>query len=344
MTIDELKKRVAAAEQDFSGEAARVRDGRDLTALRDAFLGRKNGLVSGLMTVLRELEPEQRPAGGQEINRLKSLLENRLAELGAGLADTPRRKTDYSLPEAAIPVGRRHLISSIRWEVENVFLNLGYSIVEGPEIETEFHNFTALNIPEHHPARNEQDTFFIEGGSDLLLRTHTSPVQIRHMLKNRPPIKVISPGKVFRKDEPDATHTPVFHQVEGFLVDRGISFADLKGTLQAFTAGFFGPGVTVRFRPSYFPFTEPSAEVDISCVICAGEKPDCRVCRGSGWLEILGCGMVHPAVLGHCGIDAAHFNGFAFGMGLERIAMIKYGLVDIRMLYENDLRFNRQFG
>lgn len=344
MTIDELKERVAAAEQDFSGEAARVRDNRDLTALRDTFLGRKNGLVSRLMSVLRELEPADRPAGGQAINRLKSTLENRLAELSAGLVLTTTCKTDYSLPEAALPLGRQHLISTIRWEVENVFLNMGYAIVEGPEVETEFHNFTALNIPEHHPARNEQDTFFVEDSADLLLRTHTSPVQIRHMLENRPPIKVISPGKVFRKDEPDATHTPVFHQVEGFLVDRDISFADLKGTLQAFTAGFFGPDITVRFRPSYFPFTEPSAEVDINCVTCGGKKPDCRVCRGSGWLEILGCGMVHPAVLGHCGIDSTVFNGFAFGMGLERIAMIKYGLVDIRMLYENDLRFNRQFG
>jgi phenylalanyl-tRNA synthetase alpha chain len=220
---------------------------------------------------------------------------------------------------------------------------MGYEIAYGPEVETEFHNFSALNFMEEHPARDEQDTFFIKNFENLVLRTHTSPVQIRYMLKNKPPIKIISPGKVFRKDEPDATHTPVFSQIEGLLVDKDIHFSHLKGTLELFIKAFFGQDVNIRFRPGFFPFTEPSAEVDISCFLCDGTDAGCRVCKGTGWLEILGSGMVHPQVLINCNIDPEVYSGFAFGMGIERIAQLKYGINDLRLFYDNDLRFLNQF-
>ncbi len=236
------------------------------------------------------------------------------------------------------------MIAAIQQQIEDLFLNLGYEIALGPEIELEDYNFTKLNIPEHHPARDEQDTFFLEGHDELLLRTHTSPMQVRYMLAHTPPFKIISPGKAFRKDDPDATHSPCFHQVEGLLVDRGIHFSHLKGTLEVFCRSFFGADIVLRFRPGYFPFTEPSAEVDISCFMCAGKQSDCRVCKGSGWLELLGSGMVHPQVLRNCGIDPEVYSGFAFGMGIERVAMVKYGVPDLRLLYENDLRLLGQFG
>lgn len=346
--IDELEKEIEGARQSFVHELERIQSPEDLAALRERFLGRKKGAVSRLLARLKEFAPADRPRAGQAVNGLKTFVEAALAAAlaqragDAGNAAADWR--DHSLPPSELPVGRFHLIADIQDRIEDIFLQLGYEIAAGPEVEREEYNFGKLNFPEHHPARDEQDTFFLEGHDDLLLRTHTSPMQVRYMLDHRPPLKIISPGKAFRKDDPDATHSPCFHQVEGLLVDRGIRFSHLKGTLEAFCRSFYGPDIVLRFRPGYFPFTEPSAEVDISCFLCAGKKPDCRVCKGTGWLEILGSGMVHPRVLANCGIDPEEYSGFAFGMGIERVAMVKYGVPDLRLLYENDLRLLGQFG
>lgn len=271
-------------------------------------------------------------------------MENRLAETEKQLLTVKEVPPDPTLPTFRYPVGRPHLLSSIRKRIEDIFISMGYEIAYGYEVEGEDNNFTALNIPEYHPTRDEQDTFFIKDFPHHLLRTHTSPVQIRYMKTHKPPIKIISPGKVFRKDDPDATHSPVFHQVEGLLIAENIHFSHLKGTLEVFIKALFGENMTVRFRPSFFPFTEPSAEVDISCFSCFGKEPSCRICKGGGWIEILGSGMVHPKVLLNCGIDPGIYSGFAFGMGVERIALLKYEISDMRMMYDNDLRFNAQFG
>ncbi|HOW45118.1 MAG TPA: phenylalanine--tRNA ligase subunit alpha [Candidatus Aminicenantes bacterium] len=349
--IDELRKEIEEARRSFVHELEGVPSPETLAALRERFLGRKKGRVSLLLARLRECAAAERPLAGQAVNELKAFVEEALAAAPARAAAPAGEWRDPSLPPSRLPAGGEHLIAAIQRRIEDIFLQLGYEIARGPEVELEDYNFTKLNIPAHHPARDEQDTFFLEGHDEMVLRTHTSPMQVRYMLEHRPPLKIISPGKAFRKDDPDATHSPCFHQVEALLVDRGVRFSHLKGTLEAFCRSFYGPDIVLRFRPGYFPFTEPSAEVDISCFLCRGRQdraatpdPACRVCKGSGWLEILGSGMVHPQVLRNCGIDPEEYSGFALGMGIERVAMVKYGVPDLRLLYENDLRLLGQFG
>jgi phenylalanyl-tRNA synthetase alpha chain len=345
--IDDLKKEIEGARESFLNELAQIHSPEKLAALRERYLARKKGVVGSFLARLKECAAADKPLAGQVINQLKESVEAALAAAGStigAVGASGEEWLDCSLPASDLPVGRLHLIADIQRRIEDIFLQLGYEIAHGPEVELEDFNFTKLNIPPHHPARDEQDTFFLEGHDDLVLRTHTSPMQVRYMLGHTPPLKIISPGKAFRKDDPDATHSPCFHQVEGLLVDRGIHFSHLKGTLEAFCHSFYGPDIVLRFRPGYFPFTEPSAEVDISCFLCAGKDSACRVCKGSGWLEILGSGMVHPQVLRNCNIDPEEYSGFAFGMGIERVAMVKYGVPDLRLLYENDLRLLGQFG
>lgn len=309
-------------------------------ALSVRYLGRK-GAVTQFLRNISALPAEDRPRAGQEANAVKKALEaafkeaeRRLAETGGG----PEDAIDVSLPGRPVSPGRRHPVTLISGEICDIFARLGFDIVEGPEVEKDYYNFEALNIPKNHPARDMQDTFYIS--DDVVLRTHTSPIQIRTMETQPPPVRIVAPGKVYRCDS-DLTHTPMFHQVEGLLVDRRVSFGDLKGILTAFVHQMFDDRTALRFRPSFFPFTEPSAEVDILCVICRGEG--CRVCSQTGWLEVLGSGMVHPAVFENVGYDTAEYTGFAFGMGVERIAMLKYGIDDLRKFFENDFRFLRQF-
>jgi len=314
-----------------------------LDELRVTYLG-KNGQLTAQLKGLGVLPPEQRPQAGQAINRAKqtlqqavearrSLLEER--DLAARLA---AERIDVTLPGRGLQQGGLHPVTRTLGRVERLFAHAGFKVVEGPEIEDDYHNFEALNIPEHHPARAMHDTFYFD--AHLLLRTHTSPVQIRTMERSGPPLKIIAPGRVYRCDS-DLTHTPMFHQVEGLLVDENVSFADLKGVLYDFFSGFFEREMRLRFRPSYFPFTEPSAEVDIECVMCGGTG--CRVCGQSGWIEVLGCGMVHPEVFRHVGIDSERYTGYAFGVGIERLTMLRYGVNDLRLFFENDLRFLKQF-
>jgi phenylalanyl-tRNA synthetase alpha chain len=345
--IDELKREIEGVKQSFVKEIEQLQSPENFAALKERYLSRKKGVVTHFLSRLKEFAAAEKPQAGQAINLLKAFVEQTLAQhedqYGGGRGSAEKWHDD-SLPASVLPIGRFHLIAAIKRQIEDLFLNLGYEIALGPEVELVDYNFTKLNIPEHHPARDEQDTFFLEGHDELLLRTHTSPMQVRYMLAHQPPFKIISPGKAFRKDDPDATHSPCFHQVEGLLVDRGIHFSHLKGTLEVFCRSFFGPDIVLRFRPGYFPFTEPSAEVDISCFLCSGKNSECRICKGSGWLEILGSGMVHPQVLRNCGIDPEVYSGFAFGMGIERVALVKYGVPDLRLLYENDLRLLSQFG
>ncbi len=320
----------------------------ELEAVRVSVLGRK-GRITEQMKGLGSLDGEARKAAGQTLNRVKDTvtaaisahqLDLEAAALEVRLAG---ETTDVTLPVRPRPDGRIHPVSQAMEECIAIFGEMGFAVAEGPDIEDDFHNFTALNIPPEHPARQMHDTFYLperDDGSRLVLRTHTSPVQIRVMENQEPPVKIIAPGKVYRCDA-DVSHSPVFHQVEGLLVDRNVTFSDLRGTLSTFVHGMFGPDVGVRFRPSFFPFTEPSAEVDIQCVICRGQG--CRVCAGSGWVEILGAGMVDPAVYGFVGYDPEEVTGFAFGLGVERVAMLKYGIDDIRLFFENDIRFLSQF-
>ena len=318
-----------------------ARTPEELELLRVKYLGRK-GDLTGILRSLGKLDPEVRRQVGQEANRAKEALEAALEEaLGALKAAARQAATptvDVTLPGRRLPRGRLHPLNQTMAEVCDIFLHLGFEAVEGPEVELDWYNFEALNLPPDHPARDMQDTFYFN--DQVLLRTHTSPMQIRTMEARQPPVRIIAPGKVYRRDS-DITHSPMFHQVEGLLVDKGVTFADLKGVLTAFVHQMFGPEVGVRFRPSYFPFTEPSAEVDIECVMCGGHG--CRVCQATGWLEVLGSGMVHPAVFEAVGYDPETYTGFAFGLGIERIAMLKYGVDDIRLFFENDLRFLRQF-
>ncbi|MCL2111402.1 MAG: phenylalanine--tRNA ligase subunit alpha [Clostridiales bacterium] len=314
--------------------------------LRIRYLGKK-GEVTALLKSMGGLAPEERKSFGMQANKLKqdveALLEAKqgvLAEAGQGLRLAAER-IDVTEPGRIYEPGTKHMITITMDEISGIFMRLGYSITEGPEVETVFNNFDALNAAPDHPSRDMSDTFYIT--EDTLLRTHTSPVQVRTLMSQEPPIKVISPGRCFRTDTPDATHSPMFHQVEGLLVDEGVTMADLKGTLDLFAKRMFGEEMRTRFRPHFFPFTEPSAEVDVSCFVCGGSAPSCRVCRGSGWIEILGCGMVHPNVLKVGGLDTDRYTGFAFGMGVERIAMLKHGIDDIRLFYENDIRFIGQF-
>ncbi len=315
---------------------------KDLEELRVRYLGRK-GLFTGLLRQLGRVSAEERPRLGKLANEIKAELEQkfivRKSELAASDTGSAGKGEDLSLPGRIAPSGRLHPVTQIMDEVCSIFVGLGFAVAEGPDVELDFYNFEALNIPQHHPARDMHDTFYINDST--LLRTHTSPMQIRAMEKAKPPLRIIAPGKVYRCDS-DITHTPMFHQVEGFLVDRKVSFADLKGVLTVFCQKMFDQSdIRLRFRPSFFPFTEPSAEVDIGCVICRGAG--CRVCKQTGWLEILGAGMIDPEVFKMVDYDPEEFTGFAFGLGMERIAMLKYGIDDIRLFYENDLRFLNQF-
>ncbi|HEX3529003.1 MAG TPA: phenylalanine--tRNA ligase subunit alpha [Thermoanaerobaculia bacterium] len=312
--------------------------------LRLRWIGRKHGIVRSLLGMTGEVPAADRPAYGQAVNSLKEKVEARLAELDATLAEREREAVrqratvDVTLPGRRPALGSLHPVTLVNRDMAQIFAELGFSVAEGPEIEDDFHNFEALNFPPDHPARDTQDTFFL-ADSKLLLRTQTSPVQIRTMLSRKPPIRVICPGRVFRFDN-DLRHSPMFHQVECLAVAEGITVGDLKGTLDAFLTRLFSPDTRVRLRPSFFPFTEPSAEVDVTCQFCKGRG--CAVCSGSGWMEILGCGMVDPRVLSRCGIDPERYSGFAFGMGVDRVAMIRYGIPNIRLLFENDERLLRQ--
>ena len=337
VTEQEIIELVEAARREISEAAAP----EALEALRVRYLGRK-GALTQVLRGLKGLDPETRRLAGAQANRAKENLEAALAEALTALKEAAARAAvpaiDVTLPGRRSPLGRLHPLTRTMEEVCDIFLHLGFEAVTGPEVELDWYNFEALNIPPDHPARDMQDTFYFN--DKVLLRTHTSPMQIRVMEKRRPPVRIIAPGKVYRRDS-DMTHSPMFHQVEGLLVDRGVTFADLKGVLTEFVHQMFGPEVSLRFRPSYFPFTEPSAEIDIACVICRGEG--CRVCKITGWLEVLGAGMVHPAVFEAVGYDPEEFTGFAFGLGVERIAMLKYGIDDIRLFFDNDLRFLKQF-
>ncbi|MCK8825054.1 phenylalanine--tRNA ligase subunit alpha [Fuchsiella alkaliacetigena] len=326
---------------------AAIKEATDLDGLEELrvkYLGKK-GQVTEILQGIGDLEPEQRPVVGKLGNQIKSRLEALIEDKEEELKELLKQKKleeeqiDVTLPGVKEGYGYQHPLTQTLAEIKEVFLGLGFSIAEGPEVEKDYYNFEALNIPKTHPARDMQDSFYIS--ADILLRTHTSPVQIRTMKQSEVPIRIIAPGRVYRVDEVDANHSPVFHQVEGLMVGQDISFSQLKGILIEFAQEMFGADREVRFRPSYFPFTEPSAEVDVSCIVCAGEG--CRVCSQTGWLEILGSGMVHPRVLEMSGLDPQEVSGFAFGMGVERIAMLKYGITDIRLFYENDMRFLEQF-
>lgn len=315
-----------------------------LNEIKVALLGKK-GELTAIMKSLKDVAPEERPKIGQMINDARAQIEKALDEAAQNMQKLVMEKKlkaeviDVTLPSKKPVIGHRHPNMIALEEVERIFIGLGYEITEGPEIEKDYYNFEALNIPADHPAKDEQDTFYING--EMLLRTQTSSTQIHAMENSKPPIRILAPGRVFRADEVDATHSPSFHQIEGLVVDKGITFADLKGTLAEFAKEMFGEDTKVKFRPHHFPFTEPSAEVDVSCFKCGGSG--CRFCKGSGWIEILGCGMVHPRVLEKCNIDPNEYTGFAFGVGLERIALLKYEIDDMRLLYENDERFLKQF-
>ncbi len=337
--LEELDTLVTRAEQ----EIAEVTQLTALEQLRVAYLGKK-GVLTGQMKRLGSLPPEERPKAGQAINQAKQRVvaalerRRRLLEREQLQARLEKETIDVTLPGRGQAIGGIHPVTRTLQRIEALFSNIGFEVAEGPEIEDDYHNFEALNIPESHPARAMHDTFYFEDGK--VLRTHTSPVQIRVMETREPPLRVIAPGRVYRCDS-DLTHTPMFHQVEGFMVDENVNFSELKGILDDFLRHFFEQDLKVRFRPSYFPFTEPSAEADIRCVICGGKG--CRVCSHTGWLEVLGCGMIHPNVFASAGVDAERYTGFAFGMGVERLAMLRYGVNDLRLFFENDLRFLRQF-
>ena len=321
-----------------------------LNEVRVSFLGKK-GELTAVLKGMKNVDPKERPFVGQMVNETREAIEEFLEETKKKLEEKAREEKmkqeviDVTLPAKKINVGHRHPNTIALEEVERIFVGMGYEVVEGPEIEYDLYNFEKLNIPANHPAKDEQDTFYIN--KDIVLRTQTSPVQARIMEQGKLPIRMIAPGRVFRSDEVDATHSPSFHQIEGLVVDKNITFADLKGTLEEFAKQLFGPETKTKFRPPHFPFTEPSAEVDVSCFKCGGsgeiEGHSCRFCKGSGWIEILGCGMVHPHVFEMCGIDPEEYTGFAFGVGLERIALLKYEIDDMRELYKNDIRFLKQF-
>ena len=316
----------------------------DLESLRIRYLGKK-GELTLVLRGMGALTPEERPIVGQMANEVRADIEAALAEKVRLQKDAllakklEEEKIDVTFPASATRVGHMHPLTQVQRTIEDIFIGMGFSIVEGPEVEYDYYNFQALNIPENHPARDTQDTFYIT--DNILLRSQTSPVQVRTMEKQKPPIRIISPGRVYRSDAVDSTHSPLFHQIEGLVVDKGITMGDLKGMLETFAKTLFGEDARLRFRPHHFPFTEPSAEVDVSCFVCGGKG--CRVCKNEGWIEILGAGMVHPYVLENCGIDPNVYSGFAFGLGVERIAMKQYGIDDMRLLYENDVRFLDQF-
>lgn len=325
----------------------RIAQTRDLDALNDLrveYLGKKGELTS-VLKMMKEVSAEEKPKIGQLVNDAREIIENQLLSAKKELTKALREERmkhetiDVTLPAKKREFGHNHPNTVALMEIQRIFVSMGYEVVEGPEIEYDEYNFTKLNIPANHPAKDEQDTFYIN--KDIVLRTQTSPVQARIMEKGKLPIRMISPGRVFRADEVDATHSPSFHQVEGLVIDKNITFSDLKGTLAEFAKKLFGDNVNVKFRPHHFPFTEPSAEMDVTCFKCLGKG--CRFCKGSGWIEILGCGMVHPHVFDMCGVDKEKYQGFAFGLGLERVALLKYEIDDMRLLYENDIRFINQF-
>ncbi len=339
-----LKEKLEKLEEEVEEKIPVVSNLEELEKLRVKYLGKK-GEIAAIFNSIGQVEPEERPVIGKETNKLQAKIEKMHTEKKAEMEEKMKEekmkeeKIDITLPGIEPEMGHTHPLTKVINEIKDLFIGLGFKIAEGPEIENEYYNFEALNIPEHHPARDLQDTLYID--DKYLLRTHTSPVQIRTMEKEELPIRILAPGRVYRSDELDASHSPIFHQIEGLVIDRDISFSDLKGIIKIFVSELYGSDRKIRFRPSYFPFTEPSAEVDVSCIVCGGEG--CSACSYTGWIELLGSGMVHPNVLEMSGIDSREYSGFAFGMGWDRIVTQKYGIDDIRVLFENDRRFLEQF-
>ncbi len=337
-----MQERLTKLIQDAEQAVLQASDLKSIEDLRVKFLG-KTGLVTEILKGLGHIPAEDRPQAGKACNEAKNkitaLLEGKKSDLELHSQQKANPEFDPTLPGRSFPIGKAHPLTKVLDEITTIFKEIGFDVAEGPDVENDYYNFLALNFPADHPARDAQDTFYI--AEDVLLRTHTSPIQVRVMEKGKPPFKFIAPGRVYRNEAIDATHHHIFHQVEGFLVDEGVHFGHLKGTLDVFIKKFFGSKVQTRFRPSFFPFTEPSAEMDISCLFCEGKG--CRICKQSGWVEMLGCGMIDPAVFRNCGIDPEKWTGFAFGMGVERIALFKYDIDDIRLFYQNDLRFLNQF-
>ena len=339
-----MKAALEAIRQKIVVELQEAHDMQALENIRVKFLGKK-GELTAILKQMGKLSAEERPVIGKMENEIRAFIEDRISTRTAQLKNELMQqklkdeKLDVTLPGKRHPLGKKHPLNLVLDEIEEIFLGMGFSIATGPEVELDYYNFEALNMPKDHPARDTQDTFYVS--DNVVLRTQTSPMQVRVMEKQKPPIRIIAPGRVYRSDAVDATHSPLFHQIEGLVVDKGITMADLKGTLEIFVKRLYGEDSVVRFRPHHFPFTEPSAELDCMCFNCHGEG--CRLCKGEGWIEILGCGMVHPKVLSNCGIDPEVYSGFAFGMGLERLVMRRFNIDDMRLLYENDLRFLNQF-
>lgn len=339
-----MKEKLEAILQNGLKELKEAASKAEIENIRVKYLGKK-GELTQILRGMGALSQEERPLVGKIVNEVKESLESFIEEASKNIKNKEkelklqREVIDISMPGRKQELGKKHPLVQTIDGIQDIFLSMGFSVIEGPEVELDYYNFEALNIPKNHPARGEQDTFYIN--DNIVLRTQTSPMQIRAMEKQKPPIKVIAPGKVYRSDAVDASHSPIFYQMEGLVVDKGITFADLKGTLDLFAKKMFGDKVVTKFRPHHFPFTEPSAEMDATCFMCGGEG--CKLCKGSGWIEILGCGMVHPQVLRNCGIDPEVYSGFAFGFGIDRMVMLKYGIEDIRLLYESDVRFLKQF-
>jgi len=340
----DMQEQLLKIQEEGQAQLASITDKAGLDALKLKLMGKK-GELSLLRRSMGQIPAEDRPKAGQMINEVVAVLTEKMDALDAELKKKEQEKKlaseaiDVTEPRKHTSLGMQHPISLVQDQMLSVFTSMGFDVVEGPEVEYDLYNFELMNIPKNHPARDAQDTFYIE--DNVVLRTHTSPVQARTMLGRKPPIRIVCPGRVYRADEVDATHSPVFHQMEGLVVAEDVTMADLKGTLDAFAQKLFGEDMTTRFRPSFFPFTEPSAEVDLTCVNCHGKG--CRICKGTGWIEVLGAGMVNPKVLEMCGIDSKKYSGFAFGVGLERIAMLRYGITDMRALFEGDVRFLSQF-
>ncbi len=339
-----MKEKIQQIRESMEAALSEVKDKERLEQVRIKYLGKK-GELTAVLKGMGKLSKEERPVIGAMANEIRETLENELnekkSEIEARLLEAKMKKEviDVTMPGKKNAPGKLHPMTQVMNTIKDIFIGMGFEIAEGPEVEYDYYNFEALNIPKNHPARDTQDTFYIE--DNIVLRTQTSPMQVRVMEKTAPPIRIIAPGKVYRSDAQDATHSPIFHQIEGLVVDKGVTMADLKGSLEIFVKQLYGEQTRVRFRPHHFPFTEPSAEMDVSCFVCGGKG--CSVCKGEGWIEILGCGMVHPKVLANCDIDPEIYSGFAFGIGLERIAMGKYDINDLRLFYENDLRFLKQF-
>lgn len=339
-----MQEKLLAIKEAAFNEISAAENSGTLEEIRVKYLGKKGELTT-ILRGMGSLTPEERPVVGKLVNEAKNEVEEKLENAIKSIKEKEKNAKlaseiiDISLPGKKNIIGKRHPLDLTLERMKEIFISMGFNIEDGPEVELDHYNFEALNIPKNHPARSEQDTFYIN--DNLVLRTQTSPIQIRTMENQEPPIKMISPGKVYRSDAVDATHSPIFYQMEGLVIDKGVTFADLKGTLELFAKKMFGDKVVTKFRPHHFPFTEPSAEMDATCFVCEGKG--CRVCKGSGWIEILGCGMVHPDVLRNCGIDPEVYSGFAFGFGVDRMVMLKYGIDDIRALYESDMRFLNQF-